>query len=266
MTPLSTPSLEMRILGIGAVGPGFNQWQDLKALYASGGLPTNIKTIVPAPEILPAAERRRASAIVKAGLAAGLEACADAQLDPANLVTIFSSSGGDGINCDAICVQLATDDRLISPTRFHNSVHNTVAGYWGIATGCMQPAQVISAEDGSFAAGLLEAAVQSRQLGLPCLMICYDTAYPNAMHAVRPISDTAAIALIINCAPQEPTKYPRLTLSVSPQPLDPNARATIPTLEGLPLLKALAEFTPDSVKRLYLHLHGACALELVVTP
>lgn len=265
MTLPSAHSLEMTILGIGAVGPGFNHWQELQALYASGSLPADIKTIVPTPEILPPAERRRASAIVKAGLAAGLEACADAQLDTANLVTIFSSSGGDGINCNAICVQLATDDRLISPTRFHNSVHNTVAGYWGIATGCMQPAQVISAEDGSFAAGLLEAGVQSLQLGLPCLMICYDTSYPNAMHAVRSISDTAAIALIINCAPQAPTKYPRLTLSVSPPPLDPIARATIPALEGLPLLKALAEGTRDSVQRIYLPLHGACALELDVT-
>ena len=33
-----------------------------------------------------------------------------------------------------ICEALATDEREVSPTRFHNSVHNASAGYWGIAT------------------------------------------------------------------------------------------------------------------------------------
>ena len=48
----------------------------------------------------------------------------------------------------------------VSPTRFHNSVHNAAAGYWTIGAGAMQPATAISAFDASFAQGLLEAMVQ----------------------------------------------------------------------------------------------------------
>ena len=33
-----------------------------------------------------------------------------------------------------ICETLATAERQVSPTRFHNSVHNAPAGYWSIAT------------------------------------------------------------------------------------------------------------------------------------
>ena len=61
-------------------------------------------------------------------------ACEAAQRDAAVAATVFTSSGGDGDNCHAICETLATTDRLISPTRFHNSVHNAPAGYWSIAT------------------------------------------------------------------------------------------------------------------------------------
>ena len=48
----------------------------------------------------------------------------------------------------------------ISPTRFHNSVHNAAAGYWGIATGATAAANALCAYDASFGAGLLEALTQ----------------------------------------------------------------------------------------------------------
>ena len=78
-------------------------------------------------------------AVVKLALAVGLEACAHAGAIPARLPAVFTSSGGDGRNCHEICAALASAERLISPTRFHNSVHNAAAGYWGIATGAPRP-------------------------------------------------------------------------------------------------------------------------------
>ena len=48
----------------------------------------------------------------------------------------------------------------ISPTRFHNSVHNAAAGYWTIGAGCMQATTALSAYDATFAEGLLEALAQ----------------------------------------------------------------------------------------------------------
>ena len=84
----------------------------------------------------------------------GFEAVAASGLDASGLVSVFSSSGADGDNCHAICETLAGTDRQISPTRFHNSVHNAPSGYWGIATGAMAPSTSICTYDATFGAGL----------------------------------------------------------------------------------------------------------------
>jgi hypothetical protein len=236
--------LEVGIYGIGAVGPGFSSWAELHDRITATTLDLSERTRLPNLDILPPAERRRASPNIKAGICAGLEACLDAEMSAADLQTIFTSSGGDGANCIAICEQLASDDPLISPTRFHNSVHNTVAGYWGIATGCMRPSQAISAEDGSFAAGLLEAATQTIASGLPTLLISYDTSYPEPLNTFRKISDTAAIALLIGVSAKNQTKYPVLTMpllgtNLIAQPFD--MLVDNPTLQALNLLAPIAK-------------------------
>ena len=235
--------IEVALRGIGAIGPGFNSWMELKDQLLGSNLNLNVKTKLPNPELLPPAELRRASAIVKAGLSAGLEACKDAELSAKELQTVFTSSGGDGSNCKAICEQLASDDPLISPTKFHNSVHNTVAGYWGIATGCMKPAQVISAQDGSFAAGLLEAAIQTIASQSRTLLISYDTSYPEPINSIRHIADTAAIALILDVPNDHYGRYPNLRLSLSTNNGTKECSTLsvpIPTLASLPLLDGVA--------------------------
>jgi uncharacterized repeat protein (TIGR01451 family) len=48
--------------------------------------------------------------------------------------SVFSSAHGDLAIVDALCRSLAQDPQLLSPMRFHNSVHNATSGYWAI--GC----------------------------------------------------------------------------------------------------------------------------------
>lgn len=183
--------------GIGLLGPGLDDWQQARAVLR-GEMPyLPQRTVLPAPQILPPAERRRATAAIKLVLAAGLEAVAAAGLQAADLATVFSSSGSDGTNCHEICAALASSDRLISPTRFHNSVHNAASGYWGIATGAMAPSAVLCAHDASFAAGLLESLVQVTVLRQPVLLLAYDTCYPEPLHAARPIPDGFGVALAL---------------------------------------------------------------------
>ena len=145
------------IEGIGFLAPGLPDWPTARAVLRGEQAYENAPSVLPAPAILPPAERRRASRVVKLTLAVGREAAAHAEADVAQLATVFSASGADGHNCHALCEQLAGEDRQISPTRFHNSVHNAAAGYWGIATGAMAPCLVICAYDASFGAGLLDA-------------------------------------------------------------------------------------------------------------
>ena len=53
---------------------------------------------------------------------------------------VFASGDADGENLHHILESLATPEHEVSPTRFHNSVHNAAAGYWNIATGARTPA------------------------------------------------------------------------------------------------------------------------------
>ncbi len=152
---------------------------------------------MPPAALLPAAERRRAVPTVKLTLAAGAEAVAQSARSAANLVTVFSSSSGDGQNIHAICETLASSEREISPTRFHNSVHNAPAGYWGIATGATAASTALCAYDGSFAAGLLEALTWVACEQTPLLLLAYDVDYPEPLRALRPIPDAFCVAVVL---------------------------------------------------------------------
>jgi hypothetical protein len=255
---MSAAPLAAWIQGIACLGPGLADWAATRAVLRGEQTYVRAPTVLPAPTLLPPAERRRASRIIKLALALGLEACAAAGAEPASLATVFTSSGGDGHNCSALCEQLASDDRLISPTRFHNSVHNAAAGYWGIATRSMMPSQVVCAYDASFCAGLLDALAQVAVERAPVLLVAYDSEYPEPLFSKRPIPDAAGIGLLL--APQ-PGERPlaRIAASLSRDAANAQAdrdleslRTAIPALRGLPLLRALAAGEAGRVRLEYL--------------
>jgi hypothetical protein len=240
-------TLTAHLRGVGVIGPGIADWPALRALFAEGGAQPLAETQIPPLTVLPPAERRRVGNIVKLALATGLQTCAAAEIDPATLPTVFASSGGDGANCHTICETLASSDRMISPTRFHNSVNNAASGYWGIATGAQAASTIISAYDGSFAAGLLEAAVQLASESGNALLICYDAPYPEPLGTARPIAGMMGVGLLLS-ADADPAALARISISLdddaTPNRLDDPAlealRTTIPTAAALPLLLCLA--------------------------
>ena len=263
MIPLSAV-----IESVGLIGPGFASWVDAQAILA-GHVPYEAaRTVVPAPASLPSAERRRTGTGVKLALAVGHEAVTASGRDAASLATVFAASGGDGQNCHAICETLASDDRKLSPTRFHNSVHNAPAGYWSIATRAMAPSNVLCAYDGSFAAGLLESLCQVAVDGVPTLLIAFDTEYPAPMRDVRPVPDAFGVALLLSPVQGADahtvtgtganvlaridarlTDTPSTVLAV--QELEQMRRSN-PAARALPLLEALAKQRPVSVVLDYL--------------
>lgn len=240
-------SLSAYIDGIGLLGPGLNGWPDSQPVLRGSAPYQPQKTVLPAPQILPAAERRRAGMIVKLTLATGIEAVNAARMEPASLPIVFSASGGDGENCHAICETLASDDRQISPTRFHNSVHNAAAGYWSIATGAMASASVLCAYDASFGAGLLEVLTQTSVDQTRCLLLACDAPYPEPLHSARPILDAFGIALALS-PERSPASLAQIALSFTEtaantldNPTLDALRKSIPAARGLPLLAAIAQ-------------------------
>jgi hypothetical protein len=193
----AVPELTVEVLGIGLLGPGLPDWATGQALLRDPARWSSAATVVPPPARLPPTERRRAGAVVKASLVAADEAVAMSGLDPAALPTVFTSSTGDPVNCHLLCEALAAPERLVSPTRFTNSVHNAAAGYWHIAVAGRAPSTSLAAFDASFAAGLLEALVQATADDRPVLLVAADVPYPEPLHAKRPLPDTMAVALVL---------------------------------------------------------------------
>ena len=232
--------------GVGFLGPGLPDWP-AAARVLSGATPwERAATVLPAPKCLPSAERRRTVAAVRLTLAVGLEAAARAGTDPALLPAVFTSSGGDGQNCHEICQVLASADRQLSPTRFHNSVHNAAAGYWGIATGATAASSALCAHDASFAAGLLEALTLVAVERTGVLLIAYDAGYPEPLRSVRPIPDALGVALVLSpSAGAAPLAYLEASWSATPAQRMADAglealRVAIPAARSLPLLALLA--------------------------
>jgi len=234
------------IESIGLVGPGLPDWPHAAGVLAGRTAYVPARTAPPPAAGLPPAERRRSSAAVKIALAAGLEAVAASGREVSTLATVFSASSGDGHNFHAICETLASDERQLSPTRFHNSVHNAPASYWSIATRSMTPSNVLCAYDGSFAAGLFESACQVVADRVPTLLIVYDTDYPEPLHAVRPIDDGFGLAMVLS-PDAGLTAIARIDVRLTDAPPTLLASAKLdalrrgnPAARALPLLEALA--------------------------
>jgi hypothetical protein len=242
--------LRAGIEAVGVLGPGMDDWEQARPLLAGVAPWHAAATRIPLPAALPAAERRRSGLATRTALAVAQQALRAATTPVGGMATVFTSSGGDGVNCHEICAALATPDRVISPTRFHNSVHNAPSGYWSISTGAMAASTVLCAHDGSFAAGLLEALTQVAASGQPVLLLAYDTRYPEPLFGLRPIPDAFGVGLLLTPAPpaagrpcitlDPATGLTDLAADTCPDPGMEQLRAAIPAARCLPLLHALA--------------------------
>lgn len=254
-------ALRVRVRGIGLLGPGLADWTSgAAALRAPASAWQAQPTVLPAPARLPPAERRRAGTVVKLAMGVADQACAQSGADPQALATVFAASSGDASNCHEICIALATPERLVSPTRFTNSVHNAAAGYWHIATASRAPSTSLSAYDASFAAGLLEAAAQAVTIRAPVLLVAGDAPYPEPLQGVRPLPDAFGVALVLDAADASGTALAMLELalredappSVCDHPGLEALRGAIPAARSLPLLQALARNQPAELAIDYL--------------
>jgi Beta-ketoacyl synthase, N-terminal domain len=233
------------IKSIGIAAPGLAGWTAAQPVLA-GRTPYAAAPESPyAPALLPPNERRRATASVKLAFRAAEDAVTAAGADAAQLASVFSSSDADMTVLHRICDALAKTPRVISPTDFHNSVHNAASGYWSIGVGSMAPTTTVSAYDASFTAGLIEAVALARDRAADVLLVVYDAVAPQPLATKRPLVATAGVAMII--APEAGDAARRLTLELDGEaetrcadPALETLRAGNPALRALPLLELVA--------------------------
>lgn len=226
----------LQVRGIGAWASGMPSWDTLRAVARGEAAPAPDAPRKPAPELLAPNERRRAPDTVLLALEAGLAACRAAGVDPASLSSIFASTHGELAITDAMCRTLVEAPTEISPTRFHNSVHNAASGYWTIGCGCRAASTAISAYRATLAQGLIEAAMQLASGEDAVLLVVYDGTATGPLAGVSPSEGLFGLGLVLARAPSGAAAL-RLSLGaeIAPTPaphLDPvlGANAMAPAL------------------------------------
>lgn len=237
--------LRVWVEGVGLWSPQLADFAALRALLA--GAASAPPPPRPAAATLPPNERRRAPESVLLAIEAAGQAVAMSGHTAAALPCVFASSHGDQAITDYMCATLARSPAELSPTRFHNSVHNAAVGYWTIATGCHAPSTAICAQRASFGAGLLEAAGLALAEQRAVLLVCSDIAGSGPLNEVTGCRQSFGCALVL--APQAgPAALARLDLALQPgaaidtplpAPLD-DWRAGNPSAASLSLLALLA--------------------------
>ena len=233
------------VQGVGFAAPGLVGWSQARECLA-GGIPYKPEPLPKLkPEGLPANERRRLSVTMRLALAVAEEALCGVPEEAGKVATVFASGNGDGDIIHAICEELARPAPAVSPTQFHNSVHNAPAGYWSIAARAMTPHTAVAAHDATFAAGLLEAVTMAAE-GLPVLLVVYDRPLPEPLNKTRPGHGEFACALLLNAVSEETSTGLSMRLesggeeSTVTDPLLEELRIGNPAARALPLLAALA--------------------------
>jgi len=239
------------VLGVGVFGPGLPDWNAARAVLRGEAPYMHAANAVPPATLLPPAERRRATRATRLALTAAQEALANAGVDPQAVAAVFASSSGSADVLHDICAMLAANDYQISPTKFHNSVHNAASGYYSIAVGSRRGATSVCAHDESAPAGLLEAVTQAVDSNEPVLLVSFDLPYPFPLSSVRPIQDEWAIGILLGHDVTRPQLTVTLDRAGSESTLEIADLDSVtrhnPTARLLPLIAALARGGAQSV-------------------
>lgn len=251
--------------GIGLVMPGVESWKQARQVFdqprdfdASAELPPMAKSL------LPANERRRTTALIQMALHAAEEAVKNIE-EP--LATVFASSCGDLHVVDKIMQALTLPSRPVSPTHFHNSVHNAPSGYWSILAASAEASTSISAWDESFSVGLVEAATQVLATDKRVLLVAYDYPSPQRLANKRRIIAPYAVALVL--APEGDGVQLRISIEQTAEATSmasadfERLRVVNPAARSLPLMQILND--PHQSEILFPYTNNQC-LKVIVEP
>ena len=238
--------------GIGLIAPGLPSWRAALPIL-TGAAPYATAPLAPRhSQLLPANERRRAPLGVRLALQVAEDAITAAGIAPAVLASVFASSDADIEIIHRISSALAEPARSVSPTDFHNSVHNAASGYWSIGAGARGASTAVSAYDFNLAAGLREALALVNIDDTDVLLVLYDVPPPPPLFDKRPVAHPAAVALVLARARTE-RSLARLSLceASTELTLDDSGLETLrlanPAARALPLLQLLATRRPGVV-------------------
>ncbi len=112
---------------------------------------------LPASDLLPIRLKRRMSRLIQMTVSTTFQArqsCAGS----ADAPLVYGSANGEINTIGSVLNEIFQEPPLVSPSAFHNSVHNSAPGYWSILTRLHHASTTISAGETTFGCALLQAA------------------------------------------------------------------------------------------------------------
>ena len=188
--------MRLSITGIGTWSRGFRNWDEFQTVSATLAADTAAWEM-PSPSQIPGRERRRAPALVKLAVEVAHQACDMSGIQKTGVASVFCSAMGDSEIATYICQTLASPMKVLSPTKFHNSVHNAPAGYWSISAENRAPSSSVAGSRNSFPVALLEACVVATAESRPVLLVAADIQVRGPYEGVYPIQNPFGAALLI---------------------------------------------------------------------
>jgi len=260
---------QVYIEAAGLVAPGLAGWKDSLATLRADADYQAVELERYKPLLLPPNERRRATELTRLAFRVAEDVVNNTPAsDISQLAAVFSSSCGDHQIIDQISRALCQEQRMVSPTQFHNSVHNSAAGYWSIATGSQATSTSLSAGDRSFCMSLLEATVSTAIEQQDTLLCSYDTQPPTPLSSKCYVGMPFASALILtpvktanSLAQCSVELVENQTESSCTNPQIEALRTLNPAARCLPLLELLANNNSGSV---YLKSTGSLCLKVSI--
>ena len=188
--------MRIHVTSVGMLAPGLAGWNAARRAAAQESPIVVAPIAPPAPKCLPPAERRRSSIAARLAIAVAEQAIDEAGVPAAGMSMVFAAAEAAGDITHQLCEVLA-GTREVSPTLFHNSVHNAPLGYLSIAMGAKGSGTSVCRGEWTFAAALVHAALEAASSDQPVLLVCYDSPIPSPLRELQPVVEPTAIALVL---------------------------------------------------------------------
>ena len=201
----------------------------------------------PAAALLEGPLRRRATPLTRMAVEVLEQATRQADCNPGSIPTVWATAHGEHTPAIKLLAMMQRGEGKLSPTHFHNSVHNTAGGYASIATGNVAPSSTLTGGSELVASALLETWCLLESSGCDVALVLADEALQPPFERVD--ADTPlAIALLLSSQPERAlavlTQLRRATIAAVP---DHERFGRLYVSAALPLLEQIVRGQSGSI-------------------
>lgn len=139
------------VTGVGLFTPGYGSAR----AWCEGKEDPSVEK--PEAALLDGALRRRATPLTRLAIDAFAQATAMSGSDLTTIPTVWATAHGEHTPAIKMLAMMKTGEGRVSPTQFHNSVHNTAGGYASIASNNTTCSTTVTGGSELVGAALLEA-------------------------------------------------------------------------------------------------------------